>query len=121
MGPPDIEDGLRSYAIWPHECRLRDLTYSAPIKVDLVYVKESQRIRKKGQEIGRMPIMLRSSRCALSGASEELLYKKKECPLDPGGYFIIKGAEKERISESDNYFSKHYIVHPQFHGKNPEY
>ena len=78
----------------PHECRLRDMTYSAPIKVDLVYVKENQRIRKKGQVIGRIPIMLRSSRCVLSGATEPELFQMKECPLDPGGYFVIKGAEK---------------------------
>lgn len=85
---------MRSDAVTPHECRLRDMTYSAPIKVDLVYVKENQRIRKKGQIIGRIPIMLRSSRCVLNGATEQELFRMKECPLDPGGYFIIKGAEK---------------------------
>ena len=69
MGAPDVEDGMRNYEVTPHECRLRDLTYSAPIKVDLIYTKENQWIRKKGQVIGRIPIMLKSSTCKLHGAT----------------------------------------------------
>ena len=38
--------------------------------------------------------MLRSSNCHLTGKSREELAKHKECPLDPGGYFIVKGVEK---------------------------
>jgi len=41
-----------------------------------------------------MPVMLRSSKCQLSGKSTAELSKANECPLDPGGYFVIKGAEK---------------------------
>lgn len=38
--------------------------------------------------------MLRSQKCVLSGKSEEELAMLKECPHDPGGYFVIKGVEK---------------------------
>jgi len=38
--------------------------------------------------------MLRSNRCVLSSKSEKELDKLGECPLDPGGYFIVKGIEK---------------------------
>ena len=41
-----------------------------------------------------MPIMLRSSKCLLRNKSERELAKMKECPYDPGGYFIVKGVEK---------------------------
>lgn len=41
-----------------------------------------------------MPIMLRSSNCRLRGKSQFELYGLNECPLDPGGYFIINGTEK---------------------------
>ena len=74
----------REDPVTPHECRLRDMTYSAPIKVDLVYIKENRLVRKTGQVIGRIPIMLRSERCRLYGATEKQLFKMKECPLDPG-------------------------------------
>lgn len=41
-----------------------------------------------------MPIMLRSSNCVLTSKSEYELAKMNECPLDPGGYFVVKGQEK---------------------------
>lgn len=44
--------------------------------------------------IGRLPVMLRSSKCILSSKSEREMALLQECPLDPGGYFIINGTEK---------------------------
>lgn len=44
--------------------------------------------------IGRLPVMLRSSKCILSSKSENDMALLQECPLDPGGYFIINGTEK---------------------------
>jgi hypothetical protein len=41
-----------------------------------------------------MPVMLRSDRCVLKGKCEYELASMNECPLDPGGYFIVKGQEK---------------------------
>ena len=41
-----------------------------------------------------MPMMLRSSNCVLSGKTPAELAKLQECPIDPGGYFIVKGVEK---------------------------
>lgn len=44
---------------------------------------------------GRMPIMLKSSNCILSTCRNHIeMAKYLECPLDPGGYFIVKGQEK---------------------------
>lgn len=44
--------------------------------------------------IGKIPIMLRSKYCLLAGLSDRDLTELNECPLDPGGYFIINGSEK---------------------------
>ena len=38
--------------------------------------------------------MLRSKYCLLAGLSDRDLTELNECPLDPGGYFIINGSEK---------------------------
>ena len=38
--------------------------------------------------------MLGCCKCNLNGKSEEEIYKIKECPYDPKGYFIVKGVEK---------------------------
>ncbi|XP_060516602.1 DNA-directed RNA polymerase III subunit RPC2 [Cylas formicarius] len=95
VGRPDVDEGFNiSKSTTPHECRLRDMTYSAPITVDIEYSRGSQRVAKTGLLIGRMPIMLRSSNCVLSNKSEYELAKMNECPLDPGGYFVVKGQEK---------------------------
>ncbi|XP_071851455.1 DNA-directed RNA polymerase III subunit RPC2-like isoform X4 [Apostichopus japonicus] len=95
VGSPDVEEGFNiTKPISPHECRLRDMTYSAPITVDIEYTRGTQRVIRKNLPIGRMPIMLRSSNCILTGKSPAELAKLNECPLDPGGYFVVRGSEK---------------------------
>jgi DNA-directed RNA polymerase III subunit RPC2 len=91
---PKIEEDCESYMLYPNECRIRDLTYAATITVDLEYTKEGRILIKKGVPIGRMPMMLGSSNCWLHNMSNDELARKKECPYDPRGYFIIKGVEK---------------------------
>lgn len=94
VGHPMIEEDFVSHNLMPHECRIRDLTYSAPIYVDVEYTKGDRINLRNGVLLGRMPIMLGSSNCWLHGKSNEELAAIKECPYDPRGYFIIKGVEK---------------------------
>ena len=95
VGKPDVEESFNvTKPIVPHECRLRDMTYSAPITVDIEYTRGSQRVIRKGLPIGRMPIMLQSSNCILAKKSPLELAKLNECPIDPGGYFVVRGVEK---------------------------
>lgn len=95
VGKPDVEDGFNiTKETTPHECRLRDMTYSAPITVDIEYTRGTQRVIRNNLLIGRMPIMLRSSNCILTNKSEFQLSKLNECPHDPGGYFVVRGQEK---------------------------
>ncbi|CAI2734202.1 unnamed protein product [Schistosoma spindalis] len=93
--PPTVNDGgVVASRVTPHDCRLRDLTYAGEILVDVTFVRQNEVVSKKGVLIGRMPIMLKSSICVLNGKSPSELMRLKECPLDPGGYFIIGGTEK---------------------------
>ncbi|CCD24971.1 DNA-directed RNA polymerase III core subunit RET1 NDAI_0E01550 [Naumovozyma dairenensis CBS 421] len=98
----------RDYLTPPHECRLRDMTYSAPIYVDIEYTRGRNIIMHKDVEIGRMPIMLRSNKCTLYGADEKQMAKLNECPLDPGGYFIVNGTEKVILVQEQ--LSKNRII-----------
>jgi DNA-directed RNA polymerase beta subunit len=50
--------------------------------------------------IGKIPIMLRSTYCLLNGMTDRDLTELNECPLDPGGYFIINGSEKVKYFSS---------------------
>ncbi|XP_059456105.1 DNA-directed RNA polymerase III subunit 2 isoform X1 [Corylus avellana] len=111
IGDPSMPgDGMED-TISPQKCRLSDRTYYAPIKVDVEYKtqgSDTQKTSKKDVIIGRMPIMLRSCRCVLYGQDEAELAKLGECPLDPGGYFIIKGTEKVLLIQEQ--LSKNRII-----------
>ncbi|GMN33778.1 hypothetical protein TIFTF001_048290, partial [Ficus carica] len=112
IGEPSVTmDGV-SEKLHPQTCRLSDLTYAAPIKVDIEYIhgSHSQKIQsvKTDVVIGRMPIMLRSCCCVLYGKDEAELAKLGECPLDPGGYFVVKGTEKVLLIQEQ--LSKNRII-----------
>lgn len=95
IGFPTIEEELGVTKVTPHECRLRNLTYSAPILVDISYTLDciTEKI-KNNICIGKLPIMLGSNHCHLKGKKFKELCAMKECPYDPRGYFIINGVEK---------------------------
>ncbi|KAF8824480.1 hypothetical protein HHX47_DHR8000462 [Lentinula edodes] len=93
--------------VTPHECRLRDITYAAPIIVTVQYTR-GNKIVQRNVNIGRLPIMLRSNKCVLTGKSEAELARMTECPLDPGGYFVVKGTEKVILVQEQ--LSKNRII-----------
>ena len=114
VGKPCIEEDYVTYDITPQQCRLRDITYSAPISVNLEYTKGKEVIVRKGKEgtgcftIGRIPMMLRSRNCVLYGKNEAELAALGECPLDPGGYFVVRGTE--RVIMIQEQLSKNRII-----------
>ena len=105
----------------PMECRLRKLTYMSPVTIDFTIKRNGvPSPTEAGVSVGSMPIMVRSERCNLhpkhiagdrvltpttsaedKGTWHDLLRKKGEDPLDPGGYFIINGTERVLISMED--------------------
>jgi len=117
--PPNVEDfKIRLDNIWvtkpeiteadgskrdilPAEARLRKLSYSAPIYMEVsAHINGVQREDFKLQ-IGNLPIMLKSKFCHLSTMTEEELIKSGEDPSDPGGYFVVNGTEKVLVKIED--------------------
>jgi len=87
--------------IFPVEARLRKLSYSAPIFIEVsAHINGIQR-ESFTTQVGSLPIMLRSKYCHLSGLEGDDLLKKGEDPTDPGGYFIINGTERVLIKVED--------------------
>lgn len=79
VGKPSIEeDAFTTTEATPFECRLRDSTYSAPIYVDVQYRRGSHIVTTHQVTIGRIPIMLRSSKCVLSNKTDAELEGLKE-------------------------------------------
>lgn len=71
-------------------------------------------MRRKDIRIGRLPIMLRSNRCVLSGKSERDMGVLNECSVDPGGYFVVRGQEKVILVQEQ--LSKNRVIVESFKG-----
>eukprot|EP00055_Hartaetosiga_balthica_P008684 m.33093 g.33093 ORF g.33093 m.33093 type:complete len:1147 (-) comp6431_c1_seq1:218-3658(-) len=98
IGQPQIrQDAFHMEKTTPMECRLRNVSYASQLIVDIQYslngkgggIREARNLC-----IGHIPIMLRSKKCVLYGKSAEEIAKMGECPIDPGGYFVVSGTEK---------------------------
>ena len=80
--------------LYPYECRLRGITYQAPIYATIARKFDNEPEEKVTMCLGEIPIMVGSKFCNLSGLSEEQLTKKHEDCFEFGGYFIINGNER---------------------------
>lgn len=91
-------DGSKS-EIYPTEARLRNLTYSAHMYLEMALVKEGEAEPDLEKVyIGELPVMLKSNICHLNGLNELELDEKGEDPQDPGGYFIVNGSERAIVT-----------------------
>ena len=108
VGMPRHKEGHDEWKLTPHECRVRDMTYQAPIFVDVEYTARGKIQRVRDVVIGFMPMMLGASNCWLKDMSHEDLARVKDCPYDPRGYFIIKGVEKVLLIQEQ--MSKNRII-----------
>ena len=118
--PPQIhENNGATKTMMPQEAKLRNFTYASTMTVDIniKYVirnTESMECPTTVEKflpkinIGKLPIMLKSSICVLTQNPHFNSQQTGECQMDCGGYFIIKGSEKtvlgqERAAENRIY------------------
>ncbi|KND01611.1 uncharacterized protein SPPG_03408 [Spizellomyces punctatus DAOM BR117] len=126
--PTHSEPEGETKQLYPQEARLRNLTYSAPLYVDMrKKVEIADPANPLNQDvtsaadmywevehaesdwdkvfIGKVPIMLRSSYCSLTDLLRANdvegfdVQSVGECPYDQGGYFVINGSEKVLIAQ----------------------
>ncbi|KAL0306867.1 UNVERIFIED_CONTAM: DNA-directed RNA polymerase II subunit RPB2 [Sesamum radiatum] len=86
--PMMTESDGETNTLYPKAARLRNLTYSSPLYVDV-----TKRVVKKGFRL-----------CSVRATAVCIIYLKGlnemgECPYDQGGYFIINGSEKVLIAQ----------------------
>ena len=92
--------------LYPQEARLRNITYSAPVFMEMAVVvggeEEEERVVDSTEtQIGRLPIMVGSNKCNISGIEDDELIELGEDPADPGGYFIVNGSERVLMTSED--------------------
>ena len=100
--PKIIEADGAQRAIHPSEARLRNLTYAAPIFLEIFPVFNGvEKTLFSEVFIGELPVMVKSKLCYLDNMTEDELIAAGEDPADPGGYFIINGSERALTSIED--------------------
>ncbi|MBC7129667.1 DNA-directed RNA polymerase subunit B'', partial [Candidatus Bathyarchaeota archaeon] len=100
-GPYVTEVDGTKHEIYPMEARLRNLTYAAPIALEMTPVVNGREQDTELVYIGDIPVMLKSKLCYLSQLSREELIACGEDPDDPGGYFIVNGSERVIVAMED--------------------
>ena len=108
--PTIFENNGSIQPMMPNDARLRNLTYAAPLYVDVqvktTYIDNTQNgIRQTKTRVfpnvhlGKVPVMVGSKYCLLQ--DQRYLHPSLlgECSEDPGGYFIIQGGERVIISQ----------------------
>jgi DNA-directed RNA polymerase II subunit RPB2 len=108
--PTIFENNGAVLPMMPNDARLRNLTYAAPLFVDIsvTYVEidntngGKQAIRKRlfpNVHLGKIPVMVGSEYCLLKNQAHMNPARVGECAEDMGGYFIIQGGERVCISQ----------------------
>ena len=92
-------DGSKTI-LTPAEARIRNLTYSAILYLEIT-IKQGNQVESQEVEIGRVPIIVKSNPCNIAGKTKEELEKLYIDPLDTGGYFIINGNERVMVMAED--------------------
>ncbi|XP_072103195.1 DNA-directed RNA polymerase I subunit RPA2 [Mobula birostris] len=96
ISPPMAPKGsiCRDMKIYPAECRGRRSTYKGKLTADISWSVNGIPKGIIKQNLGLIPIMVKSNLCNLHGLSPEDLIKHHEEAEEMGGYFIINGIEK---------------------------
>lgn len=132
MTKPSLEEDMNTRIIYPHECRLRDLSYSANLYADIEYTKDKIPVTKTNVYLGKIPVMLKSILCHLREENkssykfvfenekiklpiiksqtkkDKMDFQSKECFNDFGGYFIVNGVERVILIQEQ--LSKNRII-----------
>ena len=107
--PTIFENNGAIHPMMPNDARLRNLTYAAPLNVDVKVtttfidhtrnsIRESNVRVFPNVHLGKIPVMVGSKYCLLHDQKHIHPSTLGECAEDVGGYFIIQGGERAMIS-----------------------
>ncbi|UCE43665.1 MAG: DNA-directed RNA polymerase subunit B [Candidatus Bathyarchaeota archaeon] len=119
-GPCITEVDGTKHEIYPMEARFRNLTYAAPLSLEMTPVIDGRELETELVPMGNFPVMLKSKLCFLSELLLEELIEHGEDPNDPGGYFMINGSERVIVALED-LAPNRVLVDIDTHGTRPVY
>ncbi len=103
--------------VTPAEARLRNISYVAPIMMEISVIEDNKMLEKRFIHVGDMPVMVKSNACILHSFNEQKLIDYQEDPRDPGGYFIINGSERVIVGLEDLSYNKIIVDAEKIGGK----
>src|SRR3989344_736019 len=71
--------------VTPNECRIRNLTYAAPLYIEMIPIINGVEQDPQEVKIGDIPIMVKSGACTIADFTRDQLIEDGEDPEDPGG------------------------------------
>jgi DNA-directed RNA polymerase II subunit RPB2 len=117
--PYIIDENRQVRYITPNEARLRELTYSSLISVNIrtSMVTKDQNDEDVEEDIkeffkihlARIPMMIGTSKCNIYDKNMEDRCHLGECKYDTGGYFIVKGKERALITQERMNYNIVYV------------
>jgi DNA-directed RNA polymerase subunit B len=119
-GPYITEVDGTKHEIYPMEARFRNLTYAAPLSLEMTPVINGRELETELVLIGDFPVMLKSKLCFLSELLPEELIEHGEDPNDPAGYFLVNGSERVIVALED-LAPNRILVDIDTHGAKPVY
>ena len=103
--------------VTPAEARLRNISYVAPVMMEISVIEDNKMLEKRFIHVGDMPVMVKSNACILHTFNEQKLIDHQEDPKDPGGYFIINGSERVIVGLEDLSYNKIIVDAEKVGGK----
>ena len=107
--PTIFENSGALTPMYPNDARLRNLTYAAPVYLDMEVTTtltdpgkgtKETRVRTLQRVLaGKIPVMVGSKCCLLTESPEKTPREMGECSADPFGYFIVQGGERIILSQ----------------------
>ena len=90
MNTLDLNEFIKKTPLYPKDALLNQMTYESRVMCDIEYINNYNNITIKNFELFRFPCMINSKLCNLYQLPKEDIIKRGGCPLDGGGYFILK-------------------------------
>jgi DNA-directed RNA polymerase II subunit RPB2 len=125
--PYIIDENRQVRYITPNEARLRELTYSSLISVNIrtsmvTKDQDDEDVEEDIKEffkihLARIPMMIGTSKCNIYDKNVEDRCHLGECKYDTGGYFIVKGKERALITQERMNYNMVYVFEQRANSK----
>jgi len=110
---PYVEDikSNNKISLFPNMARENDRNYVSNLQVsfEIENLVDKTRQITENINIGSIPVMVGSVLCHTYGKTDRELEEMGECPCDPQGYYIIKGAEKNILLQENLRANKIFV------------